>query len=334
MPDDVVETPVVETPAVETPAVETPAPEPDSVPGGLEDAPNLTAEEVFNFDPFVDGNVPNVPESAIGVTDDGTVPETPAAVVAAPVVTPPTPPPPPVQTGPTYEQVLEQNRVLSEQNRQILEMLAKGQTPQPATPAAPAEPTTPEYMFEIPQQIWTMIQSDDPAQAQRGLAALIAGMGKTVHQHVRQEYEGKLREAIQNARQTFATDTQRAATATQVYNDFYGTYPQFNRPELRELVAAATNAVVKETQATQWSAGLRDQIGERVSSIISSVTGAPQNVQVTPPAGTPPAPPAAVRARPNTPPKMRGTSARPVPEAAPVPGSQEAHMHDVIHGVN
>jgi hypothetical protein len=309
-----------------------PAPEPipEPVPGGLEDAPNLTHEDVFNFDPFAAGAVPDAPPAEGDVQDDGTAPAPVAPAAQAPTITPPPAPvaPPP---APTVEQLIEQNRMLAEQNRQILEMIAKPQVAPAAAPTPPKPAEIPDYGFEVPQQIQQMLQSEDPAVQTRGLAALIAGMAKTVHTQVRSEYEAKLTEAVQSARQTFATDTQRAQTAASVFNDFYGKFPQFNRPELRDLVASATKAVVSETQASQWSTGLRDKIGERVSQIISSVSGNP------PPSAeqrvVAPAPTATTPRRPNAPPQMRGSSVRPAREAQPEPGTQEAHINEVVFGV-
>jgi hypothetical protein len=327
MPDEEVQTPTVET--VEN----TEAP----VPGGLEDAPNLTHEDVFNFDPFAVGAVPDRPPVE-GDIDDGGAPVAQEAVVSTPPVVPGVPvsaTTPLVQTptpGPTVEQLSIENRALAEQNRQILEMLMARQSPQVPVPTAPPKAQElPNYMFDIPPQIQNLLQSEDPVEQSRGLSALIAGMAKTVHSHVRSEYEERLKGAVQEARQTFASDTQRAGIAQQVFNDFYGTYPQFNRPELRDLVANATKSVVEETKASQWSAGLRDKIAERVSQIFSSVSGTPQ------PTASVSAAPVAVDTKgavSKAPPRMRGTSVRPTPETPPEPGSQDAHIFDVLHGVN
>ena len=315
--------------------VETPAPEPipEPVPGGLEDAPNLTADDVFNFDPFAAGAVPDGPPGEGDVADDGaTVPQETVAPIPTVVPAVSVAVAEPLVQTPTVEQLSIENRALAEQNRQILEMLTARQTPAPTAPATPKAQELPDYMFDIPPQIQNLLQSEDPVEQSRGLSALIAGMAKTVHSHVRTEYEERLKGAVQEARQTFASDTQRATIAQQVFNDFYGTYPQFNRPELRDLVASATKSVVEETKASQWSAGLRDKIAERVSQIFSSVSGTPPPVaetrSVVPATGP-------TRAQtPTAPPRMRGTSVRPAPEAQPVPGSQEAHILDVLHGVN
>jgi hypothetical protein len=114
-----------------------------------------------------------------------------------------------------------------------------------------------------------------------------------------------------------------------VFHDFYGTYPQFNRPELRGVIESATRAVVAEERAAAWSAALRDKIGARVVSILNSVSPASQ--QAEPVGNSIPKPvPTAPSARRPAPPKMRGVSARPAQEAPPEPGSQEAHMLEIL----
>lgn len=306
-------------------------------PNALEDAPNLTVEEIFNFDPFAEGTeqAPTAPEppsqpegEEVTVSGDATPPPPAPEVVETPT---PTPVP-----DPRLAQLEEQNRLL-------LEMVTRNQQQQTqATPSKPPEEPKkedyPNYMFQVPPQIAEMLQSEDPNAQRQGLAALIAGMGRTVHEHLRREYQETLNNRIQSFREQFVSDQQRAEQARAVYNDFYTTYPQLNRPELRGVVEYATRQVVAEEKASTWSASLRDKIGSRVLSVLGQV-GTPSAEPGSGGLATP-APVVAgngsgggSRSTPR-PPKMRGTSTRPATEAPPEPGSQEAHMFDVLKGTH
>jgi hypothetical protein len=188
-------------------------------------------------------------------------------------------------------------------------------------------------MFRIPPEIQAMLQSEDVEKQHQGLAALVGAVGQTVHKNVRQEILSQ-RESLRNELRTAITrDAEMAQQARSVFNDFYGTYPELNKPELRGLVESVSRAVVAETKAQQWSADLRDKIGGKVRSILGSVVQNPQ-----PPAessGAPPAAPTqAAPAKKATPPRMRGTGTRPAPDIPPKPGSQEAHMLELIRGIH
>lgn len=146
--------------------------------------------------------------------------------------------------------------------QQLATMQAQMQA-QAAAPQAPqqAQDTLPPYAFNIPPELLQLMYSEDPTERQQGLTAYAMGIARTVHSQVRDEYQQVMQSAIQQA----IASTQQAQ---QVRQDFYGKYPELDKPELYPVVQAVAQQVAAQTGANSWTPEFRDAVGERVRALI------------------------------------------------------------------
>jgi len=148
--------------------------------------------------------------------------------------------------------------------RQQLATLQAQMQAQAAAPQAQqqqAQDTLPPYAFNIPPELLQLMYSEDPTERQQGLTAYAMGIARTVHSQVRDEYQQVMQSAIQQA----IASTQQAQ---QVRQDFYGKYPELDKPELYPVVQAVAQQVAAQTGANSWTPEFRDAVGERVRALI------------------------------------------------------------------
>jgi hypothetical protein len=190
---------------------------------------------------------------------------------------------------------------------------------QAPAPAAPAEPELPPYDFNIPDGIVDGLAAEEPAQRRAALSALVKGVSQAVHKTVREEMHTTIGERMNGA---FSQQQQQQAT----FNDFYGAYPQYNTPQLRQLVALAASQVVQETGVTVWSPQLRDMIAQRVSTLVPPQPVVPPapGLQPTPAPAVPPAPAPA----PTNPPHVMRQNAS--PPSSPTKATIEDEIMDTL----
>jgi hypothetical protein len=86
------------------------------------------------------------------------------------------------------------------------------------------------------------------------------------------------------------------------FNDFYGHHPQYNTPQLRQLVALAAAQTVQETGITTWGPQLRELVAQRVAMLVQpqQVPSPATGLQPTPAPAAVPAP-APAPLQPNSP---------------------------------
>lgn len=177
---------------------------------------------------------------------------------------------------------------------QIAEMQAKIdalQKPAEPAPAAPggensnAEAAVPEYAFQIPDQLMTLMESEDPVERRQGYAQLIQGTAQVVHAQVLQAVGEQYQRGVPAIVHKIVAEQ---ALAKQVFDDFYGKYPTLNKPELRDFIKNTALEVGKTYNAKEWTPALRDAIAKRAFDVLGQTPG---SVPATPPA-TPPAKPA------------------------------------------
>ena len=242
-------------------------------------------ERILNYDPFatpVPGDSPATPEPK---------PEEPAPAAPAPTTGTPAPE---AQPQPQPE-------------------AAPAAAPAPGTPqAAPAEAQTPDprldailqevrkigqrsgaeakgddlppYEFDVPEQMMTMLNSENPAERKAGVQYLIKGVGRAIHSQIRQEIRQVLPQVI-------AAHIQRYEHQRAIFQDFYETHKDLNRPELRQHVQAAA-AMLLPSYPEGWSPRLRDAIARAVRAAqgLPDPSAPPQPAPPPAPAPAAPAP--------------------------------------------
>lgn len=254
-----------------TPTPETSAPPERGASGASKELSFSDVERMLSYNPF--------PETA---------PE--SQPVAQPEQKPeaqPQPPPAPQQTtaqpgSPATPSEAEQLRQqLAERDAIIRRFAQQPAQPQPQTPATkqPDPWAVPDYRYEIPPQLVAAIRSEDPMEAQAAVGALTAGLAKNIHQTAIAQIQRNFQEILPRIVEGLV---ERRVQQWNITNDFYGTYPELNRPELRALVVSVGQQVAREINAQSWGPRLRDAVAQRVKSMLG---------QPAQPAPQPPPPP-------------------------------------------
>jgi len=244
--------------------------------------------DVLAFDPFAEG----------AETDSNSVESSESTEVAQPDGSEATPEPGKTETeveaetdeDPTVAQVEESPELVLlrqqlDTQKQLIEQLQQGDatTPTEGENADETKPSTPAYEFTIPEQMMTLVDSEDAAERRQGIGALAQGVAQTVHAQVMEQVQGMFTQVVP---QTVMSVVQQQNTAKAIFDDFYGQNPELNREELKPLVVQVAEAAFKESKAQEWSPALRDTIATRVKSILGQgKTTTPAKVPAKAPAG-------------------------------------------------
>lgn len=306
---------VTETPVAAAPVAE-PATAPEAAPAPAQVAPSaedLSVEQIMAFDPFADN-------------DDGFNPATPAPPegpagepgIVEPVVPVSGTPEVPAAAPNAVDGNVEQLKGQVQQLTQMLTMMQQQQgnqnpagNPAPGTPAAAdsaadddGEPDYAKlYNFNIPPELLTLFNSEEPGDQQQAFAAYGMGIAKSVHSQVMAQMNTQMESIPTVMRQTM--DAQNYYKG--IFDDFYGNNADLNRPEIHNIVSQVAKQVMVAEPGKAWTPELRDKIANQVRTTIASIAGQPAQ----------PAAPAAVPVVPAVPaqPYQAAPGARPVVEA-------------------
>ena len=110
--------------------------------------------------------------------------------------------------------------------------------------------------------------------------AFAQGTMNTVYKRVRNELAEFVSQALP---ELIDSRTASVAETKRVEQDFYGTYPQFNKPELKPLIARIGAQVAAELGPNfqGWNEHFRDLVGSRALGLLAGIV---------PPAAAAPAP--------------------------------------------
>lgn len=273
---------------------------PEPPDGHYENEQNLSEKDVadlLNFDPFPDPSSAaesrNVPTPG-GESSDGEGGMTDAEVLAAmrgeQAPTQPAAPEPetpqvsqqaPVpqgevgQTGgpnaPSETELLKQElQQMRMAYGQMQQTLASMQQPAQQRPAqggeqpAGADPSVdlemPAYDFNVPPDLVNAIVSDEPGERQVAIQALLKGFGQAIHQTVMNQVVQQYSQVPRVVQSALEAQRQRQ----EVFDDFYGTYPQFNQPHLRQIVLREAQQMSQEGYGNTWNQRFRDDLASRL----------------------------------------------------------------------
>lgn len=177
---------------------------------------------------------------------------------------------------------------------QIANLTTQLQTMQQQQPTAKPDDSDkggddiPQYSFEIPTHIAEGIADEDPSNRAKAIQQLVMGLGQTIHKTVREEFDGKMKAAMQEFSQTAESQTQRTTQAERIKKDYFGKFSHHDTDVIRPVVQQVSADVMREWGVAEWSERVRDEIGKRVDGKLQQaglIVGQP-----TPPA--PPKPPA------------------------------------------
>jgi hypothetical protein len=164
---------------------------------------------------------------------------------------------------------------------------------------------TADYTFNIPSKLYNGLYGADVSDEERVacLQAFASGIATSVHNRIMQTFGTWTKnqfEAIPAAIDYLVAkrETQKSSQKS-IRDDFYGAFPELNKPALGPIIKSTIQAVARETGAKSWSPEVRNKVGTRVRELLAAF--APQVPQATAPATlTPRAPTPAPAAKPVT----------------------------------
>lgn len=198
--------------------------------------------------------------------------------------------------------------LLAEALKAISALTAKKEpSPEEKAPAKPEEDADAkvfspkkfeEYSFNISPKLYNGLFGSDATEEERltCLQAYASGIATTVHNKILAElgeWTKKQFSLVPSAVDYIISAREsRVASQKSLRDDFYGSYPELNKPELLPLIKATIEAVQKETGARNWDGKFKTLVGSRVKSILSAYSQAGRPIPVAPKTVAPAASPA------------------------------------------
>lgn len=159
-----------------------------------------------------------------------------------------------------------------------------------------------DYSFNISPKLYNALFGSEVADEERMMAlqGFASGIATTVHNNIMESLGSWTKRQFNAVPRVvnYLVEQREASRATtkSLRDDFYGTFPELNKPELSPIIRATIQSVQKETGAKVWTPQMRNLVGERVKKVLSAyaqanapVAPAPKTVpaSVTPPATKP-----------------------------------------------
>ena len=237
------------------------------------------------------GTVPVVAEGggeADPQPEGGTAPSTDGGTTPEPVTTITQP-----EEGGQLDE-LAQARVVIQQ----LTSLVQGQQipgQQPAVqPEVQGEQTpnplevVPEYDFEIPDQLLTMMASEDVSERKQAMGALTKGIAQTIHQQTMSVVADVIKTLQTDMPQNITQQLQQQQRQERIGNDFYNKYPNLNNESLKPVVGNVAKQLMQQDLLVgiqpNWTPEFMERVAQGVQELLGqTVTPAP----IADPAPTP-----------------------------------------------
>lgn len=174
----------------------------------------------------------------------------------------------------------EELRKLKEQNKPAAEEGKKA--PQTDEEKAKARheavmKSLPPYKFNIPKDVMEKLGSDNPADIQAGMSDFASGVAQVTHYNVLAQMEDRfeklrdelLKESVSTLKETTKAEESAKKERDTIANDFYGKYPELDKPELRLFIQAQARQLAEEYGVNGWNEKFRDALGERVKKVLN-----------------------------------------------------------------
>lgn len=159
-----------------------------------------------------------------------------------------------------------------------------------------------DYSFNISPKLYNALFGSEVADEERMMAlqGFASGIATTVHNNIMESLGSWTKRQFNAVPRVvnYLVEQREASRATtkSLRDDFYGAFPELNKPELSPIIRATIQSIQKETGAKVWTPQMRNLVGERVKKVLSAyaqanapVAPAPKMVpaSVTPPATKP-----------------------------------------------
>ena len=248
-------------------APETPSSAPED--GGIFGDANLNA--IFEFDPF---EAPAASTESAPVSADPP-PEGEAAPTGADSLTSAQPVPAPKEMDKLVESLKTVADKLSTPNGEQL------------TPAADADPIDGRFSdIQLPDNLLAAVRSENPAESAMALNIIVQGTARMAVRHAKQLMDSFVTESLP---QILGSYTRAQETAKSVHDDFYGTYPERNKAEIKPFVTQIASMMATEMgdKFKGGNAEFRDAVAQRLMAIASVAAPKPAEPQPAPSSFTP-----------------------------------------------
>ena len=269
---------------------ESPAPVETPASPEVDNAATLDIDDIssmLTFDPF-EAKDDVSSDVSPGLSQEGEVPPADAGAAPAASEVPVTPEGDPAVPEVPQEspEVVLMRQQLAQQAQMIEQMQATAtQAPTQASGGPAADPMAefiPSYLFQVPQPIQSLLDSEDSGERSQGISHLMNGALRQVHRNMLEQVQGMMTTYVPQQLQQHSSQTSLQA---EIKSDFYGANADLNTTEIRQLVSMLTPQVMQETGQASWSPALRDAIAAKARGMLG--LGAPGTVAPAPAAPTP-----------------------------------------------
>jgi hypothetical protein len=171
------------------------------------------------------------------------------------------------------KQLKEANEALAAM-RDAAKAPAKAEPTQPQGGASEAD-TIPAYNFNIPDGLVDKLASEDPRDRKEGLGVLIQGASRAVHKAIRDEVMQHIAPAVVRlaVEQVRGRATEAEAMQT-IRGDFYGSYPELNKPELIPLIGQMAAQLAAELGVNGYTPEFKAALAARAKALFNLGGGA------------------------------------------------------------
>lgn len=146
-----------------------------------------------------------------------------------------------------------------------------------------------DYTFNITPKLYNGLFNPEASEEERvfALQGFASGIATTVHNRILESFGAWTREQFQSVpgvvNYLLSAREKAQGSAKMIRDDFYGSFPELNKPELAPLVKATIQSVQKETKAKMWTPQIKNIVGARVKSVLAAYAQAAGGVkQVAP----------------------------------------------------
>lgn len=167
----------------------------------------------------------------------------------------------PAQTA--YDETIRALTEKLEANQRQLEALMAAQKEPAVAKEEKKEIPVPDYTFQLPDQLFAMLRSEDPNEQRQGFAYMMQGAARAIHATIRAEYQQALTEASTSIPETAVAQIAQRQAGQEIFNDFYSTYQELNDQLYYPVVQQIAIQVMQEKKANGWSPEIRDLIAQR-----------------------------------------------------------------------
>lgn len=146
--------------------------------------------------------------------------------------------------------------------------------PQPGQPQP--QPQAPAYNFQIGREIVEALGSDDPAQSQAALSAVVNSVMNRIASDFKQALDQLESRIMETVPQVVGQTTQVQTAQQSIEQDFYSHFPALNNPVLKQTIWGMIFNLGQSEGLKEWNSDFRDRAGKAIHQVLKIPYAAPQ----------------------------------------------------------